>query len=166
MAISIVDIASEIYVDLAQPTNLVVPEIVFWLKGHVGDLNNLILTSFSIDDNQQISPDTSFGEDEKSIFKALYVIKYYEFLARNMLGAAGIETALEWGSDGHVIRKLNRVTLAQVYNQIRKELKDELYKYITFYKINRSNSKSIEGQELLQIVGFTPRYNRILNQGL
>lgn len=167
MSISVTDIANEIFVELDQSTDVSIPEVAFWLRAHIGDLNNLILTAFTIDPiTLEISPTTSFGEDEKSIFKGVYYLKYYETLARRLLGAAGIQTTIEWSSDGHSIRKINRGTLAQIYNQVRKELKDELMSQVNFYKINRATPKSIEGQEVNELIVWPARYNRILNQGL
>ncbi len=167
MSITIADISSEIFIDLGSPNDISIPEIAFWLKGHIGDLNNLILTSFSIDPNTfEIIPTSSFGEDEKSIYKALYYIKYYDSLIRSNLGAAGVNTTLEYTADGTTIRKIDRTRIAQSYLQIRKDLYNELKDHVTYYKINRSLSKSIEGEEVLQLVVCANRYNRILNQGL
>ena len=167
MSIFLTDIANEIYLDLGQPDNTNIPEISFWAKSHIGDLNHLILTSFDIDPiTFEIIPNASFGQDEKSIYKALYYLKYYDNLIRSTLGAAGIQTTLEWTSDGSTVRKLDRSKIAQLYIQIRKDLYNELKDHVTYYKINRSLSKSIEGEEILQTVVYSPRYNRILNQGL
>ncbi len=166
MAIAIVDIASEIFLDLSQPSTINIPEIAFWLRTHIGDVNNLILTSFTIDPTtQEITPNASFGEDEKSILKALYYLKYYDNLIRYNLGAAGIQTTLEYTSDGTTIRRIDRTKIAQFYSQVRKDLYTELKDHATYYKINRSLSRSIEGEEVLQLVTFIPQYNRILNQG-
>ena len=44
----IVEIADEIFRELGEPCTLSIPAIAYWLRSNVGELNNLIYTSYSI----------------------------------------------------------------------------------------------------------------------
>ena len=73
----VVDIADEIFRELAEPTNLSIPAISFWLRANIGQLNNYINTEYSIDSSDLEIKDTSsveIGEDEKSVLKKMYFI--------------------------------------------------------------------------------------------
>ena len=76
----IVDIADELYRELTEPCDLSIPAISFWLRSNIGMLNNLISTEYFVDETsleifQKICDvDTEIGDDEKVIFKKLYMI--------------------------------------------------------------------------------------------
>ena len=46
----IVDIADELYRELAEPSSISIPAISFWIRSNVGELNNRINTTFKIVD--------------------------------------------------------------------------------------------------------------------
>jgi hypothetical protein len=50
----IVDIADELYRELAEPSSISIPAISFWIRSNVGELNNRINTTFKI---------SEYGED-------------------------------------------------------------------------------------------------------
>ncbi|MEK6883464.1 MAG: hypothetical protein AABY22_27805, partial [Nanoarchaeota archaeon] len=81
-------IADEIYRELGSPSDYSVPGVTFWLRGHIGDLNNLISTEFSVSstDGATVSPDIS--EAQKSIFKKLFNLYFYGRKILSNLGAA------------------------------------------------------------------------------
>jgi hypothetical protein len=97
MTYKIVDIADEIIRELNEPTDINIAGVAFWLRTNIGDLNILINKKFYIDDDTQevAIPENSgdvFGDIEKSVFKMLYVMHYYERLFRNALGAASTDS--------------------------------------------------------------------------
>ena len=47
----IVDIADELYRELAEPSSISIPAISFWIRSNVGELNNRINTTFKISEH-------------------------------------------------------------------------------------------------------------------
>ena len=71
-------------------TDLSIASIAWWLRSNIGDLNITINKSYTINETTleiKIPDEDSFGNTEKSIFKMLFSIHYYERLLRNALGA-------------------------------------------------------------------------------
>ena len=72
----IVDIADELYRELAEPSDLSIPAISFWLRSNIGKLNNLISTAYLIDEdtleiNQLIcGVETEINDEEKVNIKS------------------------------------------------------------------------------------------------
>ena len=71
----VVDIADEIFRELGEPTTLSIPAITYWIRSNVGQMNNLIHTSFFINSKDLEIVETvdsksvEIGEEEKAIIK-------------------------------------------------------------------------------------------------
>jgi hypothetical protein len=89
MSVLIVDIADEIYRELAEPEDISIPSIGFWLRTNIGKLNIVINKKYTINtldlEVDAINPDT-FTLTEKAIFKKLYTISYYDRQIVNLIG--------------------------------------------------------------------------------
>ena len=89
MTTKIVDIADEIYRELGEPTDVSISSIAFWLRTNLGKLNILINKTYVINtldlEVDAISPET-FTITEKSIFKKVYNIHYYDRQIINLIG--------------------------------------------------------------------------------
>jgi len=165
MAIKIVDLADLIWRDTLNETDQTsIPEIAYWLRNNgIGQLNNLIFTSFTIDETTlEVSPESSFGIEEAVILVQLYLIKYYGLQANNFLGAMGVSDVIEYSEKGHTIRKLNRNEQSKVWLSLRTQAREDLKDLINGYKISKATPRSIEGEELLFVATRLPRYNRII----
>lgn len=164
----IVDLASIIWKDeLSENSITTIPEIAFWIRNTgIGKLNDLIHTEFTVNDSTLEIEQASFGINEAVILIQLYLIKYFKLQADSMLGAAGIESTIEYSEGGMSVRKISKNELAKSWMSLMREAKDDLKTLITGYKIGKSTPKSIEGEELLLISSYLPRYNRVLNNGL
>ena len=155
MTNKIVDISDEIYRELGEPSDLSLASIAFWLRTNIGDLNILINKKFYITDNTleigvlENSGDV-FGNLEKSIFKMIYTIHYYERLFRNALGAASTDSTLEITENGFTARKVNKNELAKTYAQLRKQISDELYVLSKNYNLNEVEPVQIAGDDTIE----------------
>lgn len=155
MTYKIVDISDEIYRELGEPSDLSLASIAFWLRTNIGDLNILINKKFYITDNTleigilEGSGD-AFGNIEKSIFKMIYSIHYYERLFRNALGAASTDSTLEITENGFTARKVNKNELAKTYAQLRKQISDELYVLSKNYNLNEVEPVQIAGDDTIE----------------
>ena len=80
----IVDIATEIFEELGQPSSLSIPAVSFWVRNNIGSLNNYINTSFSVRgtdfevvrtvDNSEVEID----QNAKAVLKKMYIVHYYD----------------------------------------------------------------------------------------
>lgn len=136
----IVDIADEIFQDLEEPTNLSIPKIAYWLRYNIGKLNVLLDLEVVVDETtMEFSPELS--EDERDIFSELYIIKYYDDLARKSLGANAYD-AIEWLSlteiDGTKITRINKNEVAKTYQQLKRDHMTDLNELVAKYRINRA----------------------------
>ena len=160
MTIKIVDIADEIYRELGQPTDLSIPSIAYWLRSNIGDLNILINKKYTINDitlEIEENGDT-FGDIEKSIFKMIYSIHYYERLFRNALGAASTDSVIEIDQNGFRARKINKNELAKTYAELRKQINDELQILTKNYNLNEAKPLQVAGDDTIQGVSYPYTY--------
>ena len=80
-------IAQEIYIELGTPEDVSNSSIQYWLRTNVGKINILLNDSFSINTGtNEFSTTPNFGELEKSIYKKLYNIHYYDRQILNLVG--------------------------------------------------------------------------------
>lgn len=152
MGVPIVDIADEIYRELGSPTDLSIPSIAFWLRTNIGDLNILINKKFYIDEDTleigipEDSGDT-FEDIEKSVFKMIYNIHYYERLFRNALGAASTDSIIEIDQNGFRARKINKNELAKTYAELRNQISNELQELTKNYNLNEVKPLQVAGDD-------------------
>jgi len=167
MTYKIVDIADEIYRELGEPNDLSLSSIAFWLRTNIGDLNILINKKFYItDDTFEIGIEADSGDEfkdiEKSIFKMIYNIHYYERLFRNALGAASTDSVIEIDQNGFRARKVNKNELAKTYSDLRKQINDELQILTKNYNLNEAKPLQIAGDDTISSPDKTYTYNNYI----
>lgn len=159
MPIFATDIATEIFIELNQPADTSVAAISYWLKANIGDLNILINKNFFVNESnsQIISPNSNenFGFLEKSIFKMVYMIHYYERLFRNALGAASVDSVVSVTDDGSTVVKINKNEIAKNYSQLRKQINEELMTLTKNYNLNESRPIQVAGDDTVR-GGYSP----------
>lgn len=80
-------IAQEIYIELGTPEDVSNSSIQYWLRTNLGKINILLNNNFSINTGtNEFSTTPDFGELEKSIYKKLYNIHYYDRQILNLVG--------------------------------------------------------------------------------
>ena len=166
MTTKIVDISDEIYRELGEPSDLSHASIAFWLRTNIGDLNILINKKFYIVENtlevgvEENSGD-SFGNIEKSIFKMLFSIHYYERLFRNALGAASVDSVVSVTDDGSTVVKINKNELAKNYSQLRRQINEEHFALTKNYNMNEAKPIQVTGDDV--IPGNFKDYNNTID---
>lgn len=151
----VVDIGDEIHRELGNPSDLGIPVIVNWLKTNVGTLNNLINTSFYIKaatgEIEQEKPGSTdveeIGENEKSVFKKLYNIYYYERKLRENIGVGSIDQAVEVSSNGMSVRKVSKTEIMRHLHEIKKQEHIELNLLVQAYKTNLASPRQVAGDD-------------------
>jgi len=165
MTTKIVDISDEIYRELGEPSDLSIASIAFWLRTNIGDLNILINKKFYItDDTLEIGIEEGSGDEfkdiEKSIFKMLYSMHYYERLFRNALGAASTDSTIEIDQNGFRAKRVNKNELAKTYSDLRKQIADELQVLTKNYNLNEARPLQVAGDDTIEAPGRSYSYSR------
>ena len=157
------DIASELFAELGQPSDTTTSAIAFWLKANIGKLNILLDSSFSINSSNQILG--GFSDLEKSIFKKIYNISYYERLFRNALGAASVDSVVSVTDDGSTVVKINKNEIAKNYSQLKLQETAELDNLIKNYHHNEISPVQIVGDDTIEEARYIDGDKRNLNYG-
>jgi len=171
MTIKIVDIADELYRELGEPSDISIPSIAFWLRTNLGKLNIHLNKKYSINtldlEIDAISPD-SFTIAEKTIFKKLYNIHYYDRQiikligksnALNLInqdtstsgenittGSANSDT-IEISENGFSYRKTNSESTSQIYKRATDAIKANT-QFVRQLGLNFVELKKAEVEEL------------------
>lgn len=163
----VVDIATEIFKELSEPTNLSVEAISYWLRMNIGELNNHLNTSFRLDESSEIKNNidkedrepvpfnsslTFIAEidlEEKAVLKKMYMVHYYEQQLRSTLGAAANDPVVEVVSDGSKVRKINKNELSKTYTSLKKQEYEELVYMISSYKNRLSSPVQVAGNDYI-----------------
>lgn len=136
------DIALEIIQDLSI-TSIAPGTVAFWIRNNIGNLNNAIGTSYTINALTSEIQD-GVGEQEKAIFKKMYAVYYYGKMVNENLGATAYDSIMEITSDGSTVRKVSKNQIAQTYLQLKKQESDELRSLINGYKNGGSGTSNVE----------------------
>jgi len=165
MTNKIVDISDEIYRELGEPSDLSLASIAFWLRTNIGDLNILINKKYYIIESTLeigIVEDSgdAFTDIEKSIFKMIYSIHYYERLFRNALGAASTDSVIEIDQNGFRAKRVNKNELAKTYSDLRKQIVSELDILTRNYNLNESQPLQVAGDDTIEAPGRSYSYSR------
>ena len=80
---TVTSVSQEIYEELGDTSSTSIAAIASWVRRNIGGLNNLLNTSFIIQENNnfEIAPDLS--DIEKYIFKKMYSIYYFDLKIKN-----------------------------------------------------------------------------------
>lgn len=150
MTNKIVDIASELYIEFGEPSDLSVPAIAYWLRTNIGDLNILINKKYIIDENTlEIASEENeaFGNIEKSIFKMLYSIHHYERMMRKSLYDATLDSVISISDEGSSVTKINKNEMAKTFATLRKQINDELMELTKNYNLNEAKPLQVVGDD-------------------
>ena len=179
MTNKIVDIADEIYRELGDPSDVSIPSIAFWLRTNLGKLNILINKKYTINtldlEVDAISPET-FTIIEKSIFKKMYNIHYYDRQIIKLIGKSSAlnlinqdtsssgenattgsanSDSLEISENGFSYKKTNSDSTSQIY----KRATDAIKANTQFVRQLGINFVELKKQELLELKMLTQSYN-------
>jgi len=152
MTTKIVDIADELYREMGEPSDLSIASVAYWLRTNIGDLNVLINKKYFINETTleiSVPEGDSFGTTEKSIFKMIFSMHYYERLFRNALGAASVDSVVSVTDDGSTVVKINKNEIAKNYAQLRKQIVDELNMLTKNYNLNEAKPIQVVGDDII-----------------
>ena len=165
MTTKIVDVADEIYREMGEPSDISIASIAYWLRTNIGKLNVLLGKPYLISDtNLEIysSDETKdpFGINEKTIFKKIYTVYYYERLFRNALGAASTDSTIEIDQNGFRAKRVNKNELAKTYSDLKKQSDEALKMLLDKYELNAVTPLQVAGDDTIEAPGRSYSYSR------
>lgn len=139
------DLANSIFEYEFDSTGVSLTSISGWLSENIGELNNLLYTSFS-GVNGEI-PDLKL--EEQNIYKELYLYNFYTKQARNTLrGILDNSSNILSIEDGEqTINFVNRNEVAKVYRGLAQDAQNRLEKLVYAYQSYTSHPRQVGGIE-------------------
>lgn len=151
----IVEISSEIFTEIGEPTDISPTFISLWLAENLGKLNIVINQEYAINpDNSEYTPE--LGEPEKSILKQMFLVFYYGKKLAAVLNSADSNSVVEVSEAGGTIRFLNKNELAKTYQSLKQSEENNLKDLIYTYRLNNSAPSVIQGKDGLDTLPYSP----------
>lgn len=169
MTTKIVDISDEIYRELGEPEDISIASIAFYLRTNIGSLNVLLNKSYTINTSTLEIQDTSkdpFDLNEKTIFKKLYTIHYYDRQLRKTLVSVNLDSVISISDEGSSVTKVNKNELSKTFSNIKKQEMLELNQLLYAYNDNEITPLQVAGDDAIPATSTqgdqsTNIYNRI-----
>jgi hypothetical protein len=145
----IVDIANEIFVDIGQPTSTSVPAIAFWVRGKIGDINNLLCEDFVFSSTYEIVDGNGdeIAPEVVAILKKLYKIYDYENQIRVNLNALTTDSIIEVTDQGSSVRKVNKNEVSKTLASLKTGEEQSVKEMITGYKLRLGAPSQVTGDD-------------------
>jgi hypothetical protein len=148
------DLANSIYVNEFDSTGVTVDAISGWLENNIGQLNNVLYTSFS-GENGTVS---GLNLEEQNIYKQMYLYHYYTKQTRNTIRGIANDTngnIISVRDGDNAITFVNKNEVSKVYRSLAQDAYDSLQSSIASYNIYNASPKQVGGIESLPLQSGT-----------
>jgi hypothetical protein len=146
----VVDIAQEIYFDLAEPTDLSIAAISFWIRANIGNLNNTIFSNFAINDSYEIvEDDAEININAVAILKKMYMVHRYAVIIRSKITEVGANDVVEVQDQDTRVRRIDKNQLIRSISAEKKQEEEELRFLISNYRANKVNPGQVVGDDIV-----------------
>lgn len=118
-----------------------------WLGNNIGLLNTKLFTSFSVD-NGSFVPTGEFKQEERSIYKQMYLYEFYTKKTRQVL--RGIDSSVDFVTlrEGDtMITRTNKNELAKTYRGLANDAREEMERLVTAYNIYQAAPVQVAGED-------------------
>ena len=168
----IVDIANEIFLENASPSDTTVPAIAFWIRSNVGKLNAMLYERFWIEPvtleirhAQYTRPDGTpayIGRMAAAIVKMMFKVYRIDLDIRNMLFSATNDTVLKATDQEFSVEKINKSELLKTLTAFKKDTLKELQELVHNYRSYHGEPSQVSGDDVCEghYTGVTNAYTR------
>jgi hypothetical protein len=140
------NLANSIFVNEFDSTGVSEVSISGWLDNNLGQLNNVLYSSFS-----GVSGEVSgFGLEEQSIYKEMYLYHYYTKQTRNTIRGIANDTngnILSVRDGDNAITFVNKNEVSKVYKSLAQDSYDALERLVANYNSYQSSPRQVGGIE-------------------
>jgi hypothetical protein len=148
----VVDIADEIYRELNSPTDLSISAIAFWVRTNIGELNNLLFSSYVLK-----SPslelvdecDDAISIEAVAILKKMYSIHFYDLQIKKNIVSLSTDTILEVSDQGSSVKKINKNEVSKTLTTLRKQEIEAMRNLITAYRLKGAEPRQVAGDDTI-----------------
>ena len=118
-----------------------------WLGNNVGLLNTKLFTSFSVDGSNFV-PTGEFNQEERSIYKQMYLYEFYTKKTRQVL--RGIDSSVDFitlREGDTMITRTNKNELAKTYRGLANDAREEMERLVAAYNIYQAAPVQVAGED-------------------
>lgn len=150
---TVATIADEIHKELGEPTAYTTTAIQFWLRSNIGELNNLLLTNYSLNNNEikdDCDPAEPIEVEPAAILKKMYKVHYHDLEIKKNLLSISTDSIIEVRDQGSSVRKVNKNQVTLALTNIRKQEVEELNNLVTAYRARNSEPRQVAGDDTVE----------------
>lgn len=118
-----------------------------WLGNNIGLLNTKLFTNFSVDDGSFV-PTGEFRQEERSIYKQMYLYEFYTKKTRQVL--RGIDSSVDFitlREGDTMITRTNKNELAKTYRGLANDAREEMERLVSAYNIYQAAPVQVAGED-------------------
>ena len=118
-----------------------------WLANNIGQLNNRLFTSYEVS-GAYFAPTGSFKQEERAIYKQMYLYEFYTKKTRQVL--RGVDSEVDFISlreGDSMITRTNKNELAKTYRGLANDANSELEKLIASYNMYQAAPVQVAGED-------------------
>ena len=118
-----------------------------WLANNVGQLNTKLYTEFEVVSGN-FTPTGSFQQEERSIYKQMYLYEFYTKKTRQVL--RGVDSSVDFltlREGDTMITRTNKNELAKTYRSLANDAKVELDQLVDSYRIFQAAPVQVAGYD-------------------
>ena len=142
------NLANSIYVNEFDSTGVTVEAISGWLENNIGQLNNVLYTSFS-GENGNVS---GLNLEEQNIYKQMYLYHYYTKQTRNTIRGIANDTngnIISVRDGDNAITFVNKNEVSKVYKSLAQDANNNLTYLVGKYNSYQASPRQVGGIETL-----------------
>ena len=118
-----------------------------WLANNVGLLNTKIYSQYSVQ-NSNFEPTGLFQQEERSIYKQMYLYEFYTKKTRQVL--RGVDSSVDFVTlrEGDtMITRTNKNELAKTYRGLANDAREEMERLVSSYNIYPAAPVQVAGED-------------------
>lgn len=167
----VVDIANEIYLENASPSDTSIPAIAFWVRSNVGKLNSMLYEAFTIDPvTLDIIDSATLEEIDElavAVVKMMYKVYRLDLDIRGFISGMKLDTVLEAKDLDFGVKRINRNEILKSLTTLKKDSLEELMGLIHTYRSYHGAPSQVAGDDTEpgHYVGVTDGYTRNVTMG-
>ena len=118
-----------------------------WLANNVGLLNTKIYSQYSVQ-NSNFEPTGLFQQEERSIYKQMYLYEFYTKKTRQVL--RGVDSSVDFVTlrEGDtMITRTNKNELAKTYRGLANDAREEMERLVSSYNIYQAAPVQVAGED-------------------
>ncbi len=152
----IVDLATELFIEIGEPSYTSIPAISYFLRSKIGEINDLLFEDFIIESSSGQYEILDAGGVEISvnaaaILKKIYLVYSYDILIRANMNLLSQDSLLEFTDNlqGSTVRRTNRNEVSKTYATLKSAEQKNLNDLITAYRIKGAIPSQVTGDDFV-----------------